>query len=125
MSEGYIRETSELIASSDGWGANAIMLFATIVILIVVGGMFYFFIRNFNRQNDKIVEVTKDTTIAISNNTEAINRQTEVTKELLGKALDSQDKTHEIAKSNGVKLDEIKAELKEMSFRVRGRDERA
>lgn len=112
-----IQATKEFISSSGYWTSNEFMVFFTIAFLLVVLFIFFVSKKDNEKMSNKLIELSQSQNEALRNNTEAINRQADITKELLSQSLTKQDIINKRAEMNESKLDEIRfgvREIKEM-----------
>lgn len=112
-----IQATKEFIASSGYWTSNEFMVFFTIAFLFVVLFIFFISRKDSAKMSDKLMELSRSGNEALRNNTDAINRYAEVTKDLLSQSLTKQEILNKKTEMNESKLDEIRfgvREIKEM-----------
>lgn len=112
-----IHATKEFISSSGYWTSNEFMVFFTIAFLFVVLFIFFISRKDSAKMSDKLMELSRSGNEALRNNTDAINRYAEVTKDLLSQSLTKQEILNKKTEMNESKLDEIRfgvREIKEM-----------
>ena len=112
-----ISKTSDFINGANQWGATSLMVYVTLFIVAIVCIMFFISNKNAKGWTDYFVNLQRETTQALQNNTVVMGKVLDTFKEhnaLLSEVLrnlrDNDNKLH----ANGQKLMEHSAKLNEI-----------